>query len=66
MENLNEINDLDAIEVDLCGHLDNGGIVSQIGRCSEVIFRGAVGVLRPVVILCEEFVGEFVELTIGD
>ena len=61
-----EINDLDAFEIDFCGHLDNGGIVSEIGRCSEVIFRGAVGMVLPLRILLEESVGEFVELTVGD
>ena len=46
--------------------MDYGGILTEIGTCLEVIFGGAVGMLGPVVIFCEEFVGEFVELTVGD
>ena len=61
-----EISDLDALEVDLCGHLDNGGILAEIGRCSEVIFGRAVGMVLPLRVLCEELVGEFIKLTIGD
>ena len=61
-----EIRYLDALEVDLCGHLDDVRILAEIGRCSEVIFGRAVGMVLPLGVLCEELVGEFVELTVGD